>query len=94
VVQFKIFGLSVYCHVTKEERKNLEPTTELGIFVGYTDTPHNYQVYLPSHRMIVVRRDVKFDEQKGMRCSLERELQFQADEEILALKEEPWDDLE
>jgi len=46
----------------------------LGIFVGYIDTPHNYQVYLPSHNMKVVRGDVKFDEEKDMICSLEREL--------------------
>jgi len=37
--------------------------------------------------MIVVRRDVKFNEEKHMRCSLERELQLHADKEILAPKE-------
>jgi hypothetical protein len=37
---------------------------------------------------------VKFDEEKAMRCSLERELQLHADEEILAPKEEPQDDVE
>lgn len=48
---FNIFGSSVYCHVTKDARKKLEPIAELGIFIGYTDTTHNYQVYLPSHMM-------------------------------------------
>jgi len=38
----RIFGSSVYCHVTKDARKKLEPTTELVIFVGYINTPHNY----------------------------------------------------
>ena len=76
VGHFRIFGSSVYCHVTKDARKNLESTTELGIFVGYTDTPHNYRVYLPTSRRTVVRRDLKFDEQKAMRVSLERELQL------------------
>jgi hypothetical protein len=42
VSYFKIFGSSVYCHVTKDARKKLEPTVEIGIFVGYTDTPYNY----------------------------------------------------
>lgn len=74
VALFRIFGSSVYYHVTKDAWKKLEPTTELGIFVGYTNTPHNYWVYLSSNRIIVVRRDVKFDEEKAMRCSLEREL--------------------
>jgi len=52
-------------------------------FVGYTDTPHNYQVYFLTNRMTVVHKDVKFDEQKAMRVSFERELQLHAVEEIL-----------
>ena len=44
VSYFKIFGSYVYFHVTKDSRKKLEPTAEIGIFVGYTDTSHNYQV--------------------------------------------------
>lgn len=80
---FKIFGSSVYCHDTKDERKNIEPTTELGIFFGYTSTPHNYQVYLPSHKMTMVCGDVNFNEEKAMRCSLDRELELHGDEDIL-----------
>ena len=76
VGHFKIFGSSVYCHVTKDARKKLEPTTELGILVGYTDTPHNYRVYLPTSQRTVVHRDLKFDEQKAMRVSLEKVLQI------------------
>ena len=59
--------------------------------MGYIDIPHNYQVYFPTNRMIVVRRDVKFDEEKAMRLSLERELDLHADEELLVPKEEPQD---
>lgn len=76
VGHFRIFGPSIYCHVTKDAQKKLESTAELGILVGYTDTPHNYRVYLPTSRRIVVRRALKFDEQKAMRVSLERELQL------------------
>eukprot|EP00253_Pinus_taeda_P027560 PITA_27560 len=43
VGHFRIFGSSVYFQVTKDARKKLELTTELQIFMGYTDTPHNYQ---------------------------------------------------
>ena len=42
VSHFKIFGSSVYVHVTKDARKNLEWKAEIGNFVGYTETPHNY----------------------------------------------------
>ena len=36
VSHFKNFGSSVYVHVTKDSRKNLEPTAEVGKFVGNT----------------------------------------------------------
>ena len=66
VSYFKIFGSSVYCHVTKDSKKKLEPIAEIGIFVGYTNTAHNYRVYLTNSGMKVVRWDVKFDEEKAM----------------------------
>ena len=62
VSHLRIFGSSFYCHVTKDARKKLEPKAELGILVRYTDTPHNYRVFLPTSQRIVVRRDLKFDE--------------------------------
>ena len=62
VSQFRIFGSSVYCHVTKDARKKLDPTAELGILVGYMDTPHNYRLFLPTNQRTVVRRYLKFDE--------------------------------
>ena len=66
VGHFRIFFSSIYFHVTKDAWKKLKSIVELGIFVGYTDTPHNYQVYLPTIRRIVVHRDLKFDEKKAM----------------------------
>ena len=39
--------------------------------------------------MTVVRWDVKFDEEKAMRLSLERELDLHADEELVVPKDEP-----
>ncbi len=56
--------------------------------MGYTDTPHNYWEYFPTSRRTVARRDLKFDEQKAMQVSLEREIQLQAVEELLVPKEE------
>jgi hypothetical protein len=55
VSHFKIFGSSVYVHVTKDSRKKLEPTAEVGIFVGYIEKPHNYCVYLTNNKMTVMR---------------------------------------
>jgi len=46
-----------------------------GIFRIKKDS-HNYHVYFPSLKMTVTRRDVKFDEDKAMQCSLKRDLQI------------------
>lgn len=89
VSHFNIFGAFIHYHVSEESRKNFEPTTKLGVFLGYTETPHNYCAYFPSLRIIVVGRDVNFDEEKVMGRFLKREIQLQLDQEILAPKEEP-----
>ena len=91
ISHLKIFGSSVYINVTKDARKKLKLTAEVGIFVGYTDTPHNYRVYLPDSQNIVVRRDIKFHEEKAMKLSLERELHLHAEDELLVPKDEPQD---
>ena len=88
ISHLRIFGSPVYMHVTKDARRKLDPTAEVGIFVGYNDTPHNYRVYFSDSRKTVVRRDIKFQEEKAMQCSLERELHLHADEELLVPKEE------
>ena len=76
--------------MTKYAWKNLEPISELGIFVGYTDAPHNYRVYKKTSQMTVVCRDFKFGEEKAMQVSLERELELHMEKEILDPKvEEP-----
>ena len=66
VSYFKTFGSFVYFHVTKYSKKKLELKANIGIFVGYTDTPHKYRVYFPNSRMTIVRWDIKFDEDKAM----------------------------
>ena len=77
--------------MTKDSRKKLEPTAEVGIFVGYTKTPPNYRVYFRNSKMTVMRQDIKFDERKAMRLSLERELDLHAKEELLVPKDESQD---
>ena len=74
-----------------DTRKKLEPTGEVGIFVGYTETPHNYRVYFPNSQMTVVQWDIKFKEEKTMKFSLERELDLHVEEEILVPKDESLD---
>ena len=45
VSHLKFFNSSVFVHVNKDARKKLELTAEVGIFVGYIETPHNYCVF-------------------------------------------------
>ena len=48
-------------------------------------------MYFPNSRKTVVRQDIKFHEEKAMKCSLEREPHLHADEELLVPKDEPQD---
>ena len=91
ISHLKIFGSPIYIHMMNDVRKKMEPIAEVGIFVGYIDTPHNYCVYFPDSRKTIVRRDIKFHEEKAMKFSLERELHFHVDEELLVPKDEPQD---
>ena len=54
ISHLKIFGSPVYIHVMKDAKKKLEPTAQVGIFLGYTETPHNYHVYFPDSQKTVV----------------------------------------
>ena len=58
----------------------------MGVFVGYIEAPHKFRVYFSSPNMIVMRRDVKFDEEKAMRFTLEQELSIPQEEELLLLR--------
>ena len=91
ISHLKIFGSPVYTHVKKDANKKLERTAKVGIFLGYIETPHNYHVYFTDSQMTVVRWDIKFNEVKTMKLSLERELHLHADEELLVPKDEPQD---
>ena len=73
VSYFRIFGSLTYSHVPLEKRTNLEPTAEKGIFVGYDETVKAFRIYLPSQRKVVVRRDVKFEEEQTFMRSRELE---------------------
>ena len=73
VSHFRIFGSLTYSHVPSKKRTKLDPTTEKGIFVGYDETSKAFRIYLLSQRKVVVRRDVKFEEERAFRKSRELE---------------------
>ena len=74
-----IFGCIAYSYVPKEKRTKLEPTAKKGIFVGYSETSKAFRIYIPAQRRVVVRRDVKFEEDMAFRRSRELEYLDQPD---------------
>jgi hypothetical protein len=66
-----IFGCVTYSFIPKELRKKMEPTVEKDIFVGYSEVSKAYRIYIPALKRVVVRRDVKFEEQKAFERSQE-----------------------
>jgi transposase InsO family protein len=85
---FRIFGCLVYCHVPLEKRTKLEATTEKGIFVGYSENSKAYRVYIPALRKTVVRRDVKFEEDRALRKAHGTVPTTTGDQELETQKEE------
>lgn len=73
VGHFHIFGCLTYSYVPKEDRTTLEPIANKGIFVGYSETSKAYRIYIPAQRKVVVRQDVKFEEERAVRRSQELE---------------------
>ena len=64
-----IFGCVSYCHIHVEKKTKLDPTTEKGILVGYSETSKAYKIYIPSTKKTVIRRDIKFEEEIALRKS-------------------------
>ena len=67
VGHFCIFGCLTYSHIPFEKRTKFEPTTERRIFVGYDETSKAFCIYLPSLRKVVVRREVRFEEERAFK---------------------------
>ena len=49
----------------------LEPIAERGIFAGYDETSKAFRIYLPALRKVVVRWQVRFEEERAFRKSRE-----------------------
>ena len=71
LIHLRIFGCVTYSQVPKEKRTKLDPTTEKGIFVGYSKTSKAYRIYIPALRSVVVRQDVRFKEDRAFMRSPE-----------------------
>lgn len=66
----------------------MEPTTEKGVFMVYNETSKAYRVYILALRKIMIRRNVKFEEESALKKSLECALTILQEEEQQAPKQE------
>jgi hypothetical protein len=71
VEHLRIFGCLTFSHVPSEKRTKLDPTTEKGILVGYSEVSKAYRTYISTLRRVVVRKDVIFEEDRAFGRSLE-----------------------
>jgi hypothetical protein len=58
-------------HVPYEKRTKLDPTIENGILVGYIGVSKAYRIYILALRKVVVRRAVRFEEDRAFQISCE-----------------------
>ena len=69
VGHLRIFGSMTYCHVPSKKRGKLDQTVERVYLVGYNETSKAYRIYIPDSRKVVIRRDVKFMEDRAFQKS-------------------------
>ena len=80
VGHLRIFGCTVYVHVPKEKKTNMEPSGKKCIFVGYSETSKAYRIYVPGQRQIEVSRDVTFDKDVAFFRSIKSHLDVEIEE--------------
>ena len=89
VSRIRIFGNKGYCHIPKEKRKKLDQTAENGFLMGYSENAKAYRIYIPKSRNVVVRRDVKFLEERAFRKSQEMATNMKFEEDPLVRPQRP-----
>jgi hypothetical protein len=62
VSHFCVFGSIAWDHILDEKTKALQPKSEKSIFVGYSKYVKGYILLQPHCNEIIIKRDVKFDE--------------------------------
>ena len=62
VSHFHVFGCDAWAHILDEKWKALQPKSEKCIFVGYSEDVKGYRLLQPHSYDIIIRRDVKFNE--------------------------------
>lgn len=58
--RFKSFGIKVSVHIPKDKRRKLDPKSETGILVGYSEEVKGYRIYFEHRNKVELHRDVVF----------------------------------
>jgi hypothetical protein len=82
VEHIRIFGGSNFSHAPSERRTKLDPTSQQGILVGYSEVSKAYHIYILPLRKVVVSRDVRFEEDRDFARSLESRFGVEDDVEL------------
>ena len=53
----------VYIHVPKEKRTKVNPSRRKGVFLAYSYTSKDYEIYFPRFNIINISRDATFVEE-------------------------------
>jgi hypothetical protein len=82
VEHIRIFGCLNFSHVPSKRRKKLDPTSQQGILVGYSKVSKAYCIYILPLRKVVVRKDVRFEEDRDFVRSLKSRVGFEDDAKL------------
>ena len=88
VKHLRTFGCTAYAHVSKGKRQKLASKTEQCIFLGYSTCSKAYRVYNIARKMMLVRRNVTFNE-----SALGREGELQSERPMETIELELGDDV-
>ena len=69
VGHFRIFKSLAYYHILGDSCAKLDQIVERGYFFGYSENSKAYRIFILGTNRIIVRRDVKFMEDKVFRRS-------------------------
>lgn len=61
----RIFGSVAYAKIQEERRTKLKDKSQKCILLGYEENLHDYKLYNPMTKKVIMSRDVKFDEEQG-----------------------------
>ena len=74
VNHLRAFGCAVHAHISKDERRKLDPKSRKCILLGYGTTTKGYRLYDPQRTRVFYSRDVLFNElERGIKEIVQEE---------------------